>query len=254
MKKTKTPGRIAAKDLPPIKSWSLPKVKGSHVVRSPFKDKDQPDQVKETLIEELADAEPLTVEAIERIRQQARDEAYKKGYQEGHEKGEQEGRAKGDKLGYDTGLKRGEAEINRLQKQLGALIKAIESPLAEQYSEMEEALLRLVSDAALVTVKSELNCRPELLRQAIQDALAALPHGEVKLCFTVNPGDQAQLEQIREREHADWIIRADAEVSAGGFLVKGAHSYLDYSVENRFTQVITQVLSPPEQEAAAGDE
>lgn len=225
-------------------------MKGSHVVRSPFQEKDQPAQIKETLVEELADAEPLTVEAIERIRKQAHDESYAKGYREGAAKGEQEGRTKGEKLGYDSGIKRGQAEITRLQQQLGGLIKSVESPLAEQQDELETALLRLVTDAAVATVKSELDARPELLRQAVHEALLALPHGEVRLCFTVNPADQAQVESIREREHADWTIRPDPGVTAGGLLVKGAHSYLDYSVENRFTQVINQILSPPEQDSA----
>ncbi len=245
-KKTKAPGRIAAKDLPSLKSWSLPRVKGSHVVRSPFKEKDQVVKTKETVIEELADAEPLTVEAIERIRKQAHEEAFSKGYKEGLEKGEQEGRAKGEKLGYDTGLKRGEAEINRLQQQLGSLIKRFEDPLTEQHQELEAALLRLVIDTAQATVKQELSTRPELLQQAVQEALATLPHGEVELCFTINPQDQDQLEQIREQEHADWKIRADAAVTAGGLMVKGAHSYLDYSVENRFTQVVSQLITSTE--------
>ncbi|MCW8883866.1 MAG: flagellar assembly protein FliH [Motiliproteus sp.] len=247
-KKTKNPGRIAAKDLPPIKTWVLPRVQSAHVVRSPFKEKGSPG-VAASPVEELVDPEPLTVEALERIRKEARQEGFQQGQKEGFEQGEQQGRAKGEKLGYDTGLKRGEGEIDRLSQQLSGLIQSLQDPFQKQQHELESALLQLVVDTSKAVIKHELRADPGLLAQVVEEALAALPHGEPELCFTVHPDDLSQMERIREREHADWSVRGDEQLTQGGVLVKGANSYLDYSVENRFTQVVSQLLDQKESDS-----
>ncbi len=245
-KKPRTPGRIAARDLPPVKAWALPKIRGGHVVRSPFKEKNKNEAagaVSSGVVEELDVPEPLTVEAVENIRRQAHEEGLAKGYQEGFGKGEQEGRTKGEQLGYEAGLKQGEAEINRLRQQLGALIRAVEQPLTEQQDQLEAALLRLVVDTAEAVVGQQLSTRPELLSRTVAEAVASLPHGEQELSFSVHPEDLAALEEIKAQEHASWTLRGDAAMQVGGIRIRGANSYVDYSVEQRFSQVAREVLN-----------
>jgi len=241
-KKSKIPGIISAKDLPPIKSWTLPRVKGAHVVRSPFAEKDRTD-ADDVAVEEVEDPKPLTVESMEKIRAQAQKDGFKQGHQEGLEQGLQEGRAKGERLGYQAGLAQAKGEMDRLRGALGGLISSLQEPMGRQQQELEQALLRLVVDTAKAVVGQELATRPELMQQAINSALAALPHGESQLCFTVNVEDLALMEEIREREHGGWSVRGDGSVARGGVMVKGASSFLDFSVEKRFSQVVDQLLN-----------
>ncbi|OMH30035.1 flagellar assembly protein FliH [Motiliproteus sp. MSK22-1] len=250
-KKSNAPGRIAAKDLPPVKSWALPRVQGAHVVRSPFAEKDRKSRRDQSRVEEIPDSKPLTVEAIEKIRLQAQEEGFKQGKTEGLEQGLQEGLRKGEEQGYQQGLQQAKGEMDALRDKLTSLMQSIESPLEQQQQELESALLRLVIDTAGCVVKQELKTRPEILQQAVNEALAALPHEEPQLCFSVSPDDLALLEEIKEREHASWSLRVDKSMTSGGLSIKGANSYLDYSVENRFSQVVEQLL---ERNQAANNE
>lgn len=246
--KAKHSGRIPAAQVPPLKSWNLPRVSGAHVVRSPFKERhaQQPaPEPVEPAPETVPQEQQLSAEALEEIRQQARDEGYQQGYQEGLEQGQREGRVKGEELGFQSGLQRGEDQINAQHERLGALIKSLQRPLAKQQQELEAALLRLVIDTAATVVKQELASRRELLQQTVSDALAALPHGEPQLRISVHPDDLALLEEVREREHGEWSLRADPSMLAGGVVIQGANSYLDYSVEGRFSQVAQQLLAAP---------
>lgn len=240
-KKTTFTGRIPASQLPPVKTWHLPRVQAGHVVRSPFQEKQRKSQ-PQTAVSEEAEVEPLTVEAIERIRQQAHDEGFQQGQQAGMEQGLNEGRVKGEQLGQQTGLKRAEAEINALKAKLNGMMTTLNRPLQKQQNELEASLLRLVLDTAKTVVKSELATRPELLQSAIQEALRSLPHADQGLYFLVSPDDLELLELIREREQSDWVLKTDESLAPGSVVIKGQHSFLEYSVEGRFTQVVQSLL------------
>lgn len=250
-KKPKPGTRIPASELTSVKNWHLPRVNSGHVVRSPFQEKSR-DSKQVEIDHSSLEVEPLTVEAIERIRQQAHEEGYKAGFEQGLSTGLEEGRVKGEALGHTTGLSRAEAEINALKAKLQDMMNVLAAPLQQQQNELEQTLLRLVIDAAEAVTKAELSTRPELLQRAIDEVLQSLPHGEPGLTFTINPDDLELLESLRDKEQSDWNLRTDEAMSAGGLLVKGINSYVDYSVEGRFRQVVEQLLaSAQEQDESA---
>ena len=240
--KGKLGGRIPASELDALKSWDFPRVAGRHVVRSPFKEQQEgePPPVRD---EVPISSGPLTVGEVEKIRQQARDEGLAQGLAEGQQKGLEQGLKQGQEQGYQAAYQQAEAEINDLKERLVSLQQQLQQPLLNQFDGLEQVLVRMVVDTAEAVTKQELSTRPELLQQAVREALDALPQQAQELCFYVHPDDQPLLEALKEQHRAAWQIATDSTLAHGGLRVQGQCSYLDYSVEKRFSQIAKQVLN-----------
>ncbi|WP_165840036.1 flagellar assembly protein FliH [Motiliproteus coralliicola] len=246
-KKTST-GRIPAAELRALKTWDFPRVGGQHVVRSPFTDK-QADPAAPPPDRPISSA-PLTVAEMEKLREQARQDGLAEGLAQGRQQGHAEGLESGRSEGYQAAYQQAEAEISALKGRLASAIAELQKPMEAQLEGLDQALMRLVVDTAEAVVRRELKTRPELLRQAIAESLDALPQQAQQLCFFVHPDDEALLIEVREQERANWEVAVDPALSPGGLRVRGECSYLDYSVEARFSQVVEQVLGAAE----AGDD
>ena len=249
-KKNPMAGRIPAAQLSSFKTWDFPKVGGQHVVRSAFKEESEPRP--EALQHQLISDGPLTVGEIERLREQARAEGHAEGLEQGLAQGHQQGLEAGKSEGYQAAYQQAEAEINDLKSRLLSLQQGLYQPLRDQSDAIEQAVLGLVVDTATAVTRRELATRSELLEQAVHEALEALPQQAQQLCFFVHPDDEALLQQLQQQERADWEIAADASLARGGVRVRGEASFLDFSVEERLRQVVTQLLEPTA-EADDGD-
>ncbi|MEH6470182.1 MAG: flagellar assembly protein FliH [Halopseudomonas sp.] len=241
-KNRKMDGRISARDLPPLKAWAFPEVGGAHVVRSPFKDKAE-SSTPVSRPDAPVSPGPLTVGEMEALREKARKEGLAQGLAEGLKQGRQKGLEAGRAEGYKAAHQKAEAEINDLKARLQSMLKAVQSPIEQQLEGLDQAVMRLVVDAAEAVTKRELATRPELLRQAVKESLDALPQQAQQLCFFVHPDDQALLQELCQQERATWEVAVDKDLSRGGLRVRGECSFLDYTVEKRFSQVIEQVLA-----------
>lgn len=235
-------GLISARDLPPLKAWAFPQVAGAHVVRSPFNDQKVSAEAASPASVPVSSG-PLTVAEVKQLREKASKEGRAQGLAEGRKLGQEEGLEAGHAEGYKTAYARAEAEINATKARLMQLLDAMQRPLEQQQEGLEQALLRLVIDTAEAVTKQELATRPELLRQAVKESLDALPQYAQQLCFFVHADDEALLQELRAQERASWEVAVDAALSQGGIRVRGECSYLDYSVERRFSQVVQQVLT-----------
>lgn len=238
----KPDGLISARDLPPLKAWAFPQVAGAHVVRSPFKDQ-QDAAAAAPRADVPVSSGPLTVAEMDRLRAQAQQQGRTQGLAEGRRQGHQQGVETGKAQGYQAAYQKAEAEINDLKARLQSMLAALQSPLEQQSEGLEQALLRLVVDTAEAVTKQELATRPELLRQALRESLDALPQQAQQLCFFVHADDEAVLQELCQQERAAWEIVVDPQLSRGGIRVRGGCSFLDYTVEKRFSQVVEQVLA-----------
>lgn len=245
--KRKPGGRIPAAQLSGVKPWRLPRVQSGHVVRSPFQEKDPGKRTQGRSVEEVIEPQPLTVEELEKIRREARDDAFRQGLEEGRQQGRAEGLESGRREGHEAAYREAQGEIDVLKARLGGLLAEVEAPLGRQQGELEQALLRLVVDTAEAVVKRTLAGDAELLQRAVHEAVAALPQMDQPLCLILHPDDVPLVTEIRDRERHPWEIHGDASVTPGGLRIKGACSFLDYSVEHRFSAVVEQLLQ-------AGDE
>jgi flagellar assembly protein FliH len=238
MTKKRSTGRIPAGDLPSIKAWKLPVVDGAHIVRSPFNEKEGKDRPQGHVVEDELELKPLTVQEIEKIRQ----DAYDEGFSQGRAEGFKEGRKAGETQGYQEGLRRAEGQAKAEHARLAVLMKGLQEPLALQRDELEAALLRLTIDMAFAVLKQEVSTHPDTILQALHDALESLPRQQGPISIQVSPQDEAVVSKARQTMGEDWLVKPDSQIQPGGCKIKSSFSYLDYSLENRFRQVAEQLL------------
>ncbi|UTW10033.1 flagellar assembly protein FliH [Marinobacterium rhizophilum] len=233
----KKPTRIPAADVGLVLPWQLPRVQGEHLVALVQR---QDSAVEEQLEpeEQLFGGAKLTLAELERITEEARQEGLEEGHREGLAKGLEEGQRKG----YSEGLAQGKLEIDRSLGRLSQMLDELEAPLAQQSEALELCILNLVTSLARAVTGHELSSQPQLMLQAVQEALAQLPSEGGAVRIHVNPEDEVLLQPLAQaREHCELV--ADAAISPGGCLVKTANCQVDSRVETRFRQAADQLLS-----------
>lgn len=202
--------------------WELPAVDSGHVVarggRAP--------SVEEAEIE----VQPLSLEEIEAIREEARQE----GFAEGREAGYREGR--------EQGIADGAGEMQAQADALRAAIRALAQPLAELDDDLEEALAHGVVAIAHNVIGQELRARPEMIRDIVRRVVGALAEGRGPLRLHLHPED---LELLQDAD-ADWCrgceLLPDAALSRGGVRADRGPSSTDFTLEQRFRAAVGEFV------------
>lgn len=181
--------------------------------------------------------QPLTLEQLEQIRQ----EAYNEGF------------ATGEKDGFHAGqLKaRQEAEVQLAARvaQLEQLMGHLLEPIREQDQAIEVALVQLVSQLAQEVIRRELASDSSQIRQVVQGALKLLPMGAQNIRIHLHPQDFAEIRQLRERHEEHWKLMEDEQLSPGGCRIETEHSLVDATVETRLSQALQQLFEQQRQQA-----
>ena len=218
---------IRARDVGGFDIWSLPSF-------DPHVPEPEPEPVVETPVEmeevPLDEVQPLTLEELEAIRQ----EAYNEGF------------AAGEKDGFrSTTLKvRQEAEealgvkLASLERLMGNLF----DPIAEQDSQLEKSMVGLVEHIARQVIQRELVLDSSQIESVMREALKLLPLGVGNVRLYINPQDFEQVKALRERHEETWRIVEDAALQPGGCRVETEHSRIDATVETRISQIMAKLL------------
>ena len=219
---------IRAKDVGGFDVWSLPSF-------DPYKEPEpepQPviDEPVDTIEEvPLDEVQPLTLEELESIRQEA--------YNEGFATGEKEGF-------HSTQLKvRQEAEVALKGKlaSLDLLMTQLLDPIAEQDTQIERSVIKLVEHIARKVIQRELTTDSRQIGNVLRDALKLLPMGASNVRIFINPQDFAQVKALRERHEETWRIVEDDTLQAGGCRIETEHSRIDASIETRLSLAIAKM-------------
>ncbi|AZF22591.1 flagellar assembly protein FliH [Pseudomonas sp. R3-52-08] len=218
---------IRARDVGGFDIWSLPSFDPHVPEPEPEPVEEPPAQMEEVPLEEV---QPLTLEELEAIRQ----EAYNEGF------------AAGEKDGFrSTTLKvRQEAE-EALSGQLASLERLMGNlfdPIAEQDSQLEKSMVGLVQHIARQVIQRELVLDSSQIEGVMREALKLLPLGVGNVRLYINPQDFEQVKALRERHEETWRIVEDAALQPGGCRVETEHSRIDATVETRISQIMTKLL------------
>ena len=216
---------IRAKDLQGVDVWRLPSFDPELPPPEP-----EPEEVTEIEEVPLEEVQPLTLEELEAIRQEA--------YNEGFATGERDGF-------HAAQLKvRQEAEV-ALQARLATLetlMGNLLAPIAEQDTQIERSLVELVSHIAREVIQRELRIESSQIERVTQEALKLLPMGANNIRIFIHPQDFEQIKALRERHEEKWKILEDPALLPGGCRVESEHSRIDASVETRITQALAQLF------------
>ncbi|PMV23453.1 MULTISPECIES: flagellar assembly protein FliH [unclassified Pseudomonas] len=225
---------IRARDVGGFDIWSLPSF-------DPHVPEPEPEPVEEPPLEmeevPLDEVQPLTLEELEAIRQ----EAYNEGF------------AAGEKDGFrSTTLKvRQEAEealsvkLASLERLMGTLF----DPIAEQDSQIEKAMVDLVQHIARQVIQRELALDSSHIESVMREALKLLPLGVGNVRLYINPQDFEQVKALRERHEETWRIVEDASLQPGGCRVETEHSRIDATVETRISQIMAKLFDQLHEQA-----
>ena len=218
---------IRARDVGGFDIWSLPSFDPHVPEPEPEPVEELPAEMEEVPLDEV---QPLTLEELESIRQ----EAYNEGF------------AAGEKDGFrSTTLKvrkEGEAALNVKLASLERLMGSLFEPIAEQDSQIEKAMVGLVEHIARQVIQRELVLDSSQIESVMREALKLLPLGVGNVRLNINPQDFQQVKALRERHEETWRIVEDAALQPGGCRVETEYSRIDATVETRISQIMAQLL------------
>ncbi|HTY99841.1 MAG TPA: FliH/SctL family protein, partial [Rhodocyclaceae bacterium] len=155
-----------------------------------------------------------TVEELERIQNQARDEGYRVGYQEG------------------------QAAARREAERLGQAAGKLEQALAELEQATAEELLQLALALARLVVRREISAQPEAILDVVRDALGQLPHQHAAIFL--NPEDAALVRSHlgENLAHAGHRVHEDPKLARGDCVLEAGGSQVDGTVAMRWKRVL----------------
>ncbi|MBF6028719.1 flagellar assembly protein FliH [Pseudomonas sp. P115] len=218
---------IRARDVGGFDIWSLPSFDPYVPQPEPEPEPELPPESEEVPLDEV---QPLTLEEVESIRQEA--------YNEGFSAGEKDGfRSSTLKVRQEA-----EAALGVKLGSLERLMRSLFDPIAEQDSQLEKAMVGLVEHIARQVIQRELVLDSSHIESVMREALKLLPLGVGNVRLYINPQDFEQVKALRERHEETWRIVEDAALQPGGCRVETEHSRIDATVETRISQIMAKLL------------
>lgn len=229
---------IRARDIRGLDVWALPSfdpyVPPPEPEPAPAPEPD-PEAMEEVPLEEV---QPITLEELESIRQEAWNEGFATGEREGF---------------HSTQIKvRQEAEV-ALKARLDSLEQVmlqLLDPLAEQDMQIEKSVVHLVEHIARQVIQRELQTDSQRIVHVLRDCLKLLPMGASNLRIFVNPQDFGLIKALRERHEETWKIFEDDDLLPGGCRIETEHSRIDASIETRISQAIARMYDQMHEQVA----
>ncbi|MBC3412682.1 flagellar assembly protein FliH [Pseudomonas sp. SWRI51] len=224
---------IRARDLEGVDVWALP----SFDPAPPPEPEPEPEIVEEVEEVPLDEVQPLTLEELEAIRQEA--------YNEGFATGEREGF-------HSTQIKvRQEAEVALAAKlvSLEQLMTHLLEPIAEQDTQIEKGLVHLVANMARQVIGRELRGDSSQVTHVLREALKLLPMGAENIRIHLNPQDFELAKALRERHEENWKLLEDEALLPGGCRIETAHSRIDATMETRIEKAVAQLFDQSHDQA-----
>ncbi|WP_268800300.1 flagellar assembly protein FliH [Pseudomonas huanghezhanensis] len=229
---------IRAKDVSGLDIWSLPSFDPHVETPEPAPVVDAaPAESEEVPLEEV---QPMTLEELESIRQDAYNEGFAIGEKDGFHGAQLKVRQEADVAVA--------AKLDKLEQLMTHLLE----PIADQDAQIEKSMIQLVEHIARQVIQRELTTDSTQIGSVLREALRLLPMGATNVRILVNPQDFVQIKALRERHEETWRILEDDTLMPGGCRVESEHSRIDATVESRiglaigkmFDQLHEQALHP----------
>lgn len=203
--------------------------------------------------DEDKDVKPLTAQEIEAIRDSAYQEGLANGHKEGFEKGQAEGLSQGieegKEQGHKEGLETGQLEAKtQIDEQLGimqSLIEQIHTPLAQINEEVKKELILLAVNLAKAVINVEIQQNEQVLLNAIEAGLKALPTQESTYHIELHPSDIELVQQHFSSQtiaENNWQIVENGELKRGGCKILTNNNAVDVSIAKRCENIFTPLL------------
>lgn len=171
---------------------------------------------------------------------QGQQDGQKQGHQEGYAAGEQAGREAGEKAGYEAASAAEETRIQEHLQPLAGVLRELSALLPEQEAALKDGLLALAVRIARNVIDAELALKPDHIGELVHTAIQALPNADERLTVELNPDDLALVERVAD---SHWTLEPVPAITRGGCIVRTRFSYIDYTLEHRFRQQVSNLLA-----------
>lgn len=240
--------RIPAEKATAFNPLSLPAIETTKVVEvvksRPQSSRDWRETVKRqqaTSASPKSQAKPApTEEELSRQAQikKAKEDAALEGYTEGLEKG----REKGEAQGYQEGQAKAQREVKQLSQHVDALLVKLHKPMEEQQQALQSAVMNVAITIAQAVIQRELATPSVTLTHVVEQALKALPSGASNIRVHMHPADVECLQGLDLANGEDYQLVADPKCQPGDCRISTQQSSVDFSVSERFRQVIAHMF------------
>lgn len=206
-------------------------------------------------VEEVVDEkpQPLTLDDIEEIRASAYEDGFNEGKEAGFSQGLEEGKLQGLGEGHEEGRAQGieqgtiegkvKVEAERLHWE--QLVSRLNRPLEKLDASVEFQLVKLSTSLAEQMTRCEVTVNPQVILQALKQAIEALPVNDQTIVISLNPDDiefVSNAFSTSECEKRGWDIRSEPTLLRGDCHVQTQTSSIDYTFSTRVNQVLKHFL------------
>lgn len=167
-----------------------------------------------------------TVEQIEQIHQQARQE----GYAAGHEAGF----AAGQEAGYQAACAQGAAEVGKLQ----GLLHDFQRELTNADQAVSDNLLTLALCLAKQMLREGLKVKPELMLGVVRDCLQNDAAFGQPVQLFLHPDDAALVREHLHHELNDCTVCVDSSLDRGSCRIKTVSGQIDATLATRWQRMV----------------
>lgn len=159
----------------------------------------------------------------------------------------QEGFRAGEEAGRQIGFEAGLTAAQEQQTRLAALLAEMDNTRLRKDEAIANEVLELALTVARHIVRGVIDTRPQVILEAIREAMLALPSLEMNYRVISHPADAERVRDWVEREHSHlgWEVMEDPQMMQGGFRIDSAHSELDASLPTRWQQVLEGLGADP---------
>ena len=175
----------------------------------------------------------LTAAALERIQEQARQEAYEQGRKEGFE------------FGHNEAREQYRHEFEKRLQLLDSFLKKFEQPFTDLDDQVENEIVDLVISMVKQLVRREVKMDPNQIIGVVREAMSILPVSSRAVTLVLNPADAELIREafsLADKEQA-WKIIEDPVLNRGGCKVLAEDSQVDATLESRLDALIAPLLS-----------
>ncbi len=192
---------------------------------------------KSVSTEQSGGRKKVTVEELETLICEAKEQAYKEGLQQGKEAGERQGREEALRLGQQ------EAE-QRLGSALSVVARLEENlPTALNLHNQQERrlMLQLIEKMVCSVTRAELSMGSRNLESIIEQALTSLSDHDQVLEVRVCESDCATLQGFKN--DGQWRLVSDTTLQTGDCIVESRRALLDHTVQHRIDEALAALQS-----------
>jgi flagellar assembly protein FliH len=162
------------------------------------------------------------------------------------ERAHADGYAAGYREGLNAGNQAALVESNTRAAQLDSMVTALTADLARLDRELAHEVVQLGLAIARKLVGVALQIRPDIVRQAVEDALRQVSHIRGPVSVIVNPEDAPLVRSYLDTAppSGGWTLREDPAVACGGCRVETTAGEVDATLNQRWHR-ITSALGQP---------